>query len=258
MEDSFSASFAATEAASAAAASSEEHTNVGDDDDDDHHSKPNSASPKNDIDEFHISAIEAMISFLFTEADLAEDRAKRLRGQAKNLAEQFGLDFKHHNRSRLASATTTDDDNDMAPLDEHGNPRYKGRKRGRKPKPRIRKHKVDREKRKLTGYTLFVQETHPLIKSDNRSATSAQIVSIVAKQWRDLPESQRRRWKERALATHDDEDQVVNHDAQNGIDDDQNDDSPEDFTGVELMAGGDGDEDDSPVPPARKRTRRQQ
>ena len=41
-----------------------------------------------------------------------------------------------------------------APLDENGIPKYKGRKRGRKPKKRLRKRNPNAKKRSHTAYTL--------------------------------------------------------------------------------------------------------
>ena len=53
------------------------------------------------------------------------------------------------------------DPTELPPLDEKGQPKYKGKKRGRKPKVRKRKLQVDRPKRQHTGYALFMQETYP-------------------------------------------------------------------------------------------------
>ncbi|KAG7347583.1 HMG high mobility group box-containing protein [Nitzschia inconspicua] len=221
----YATSFAASEAAVAA---SEGHMNNADDD----HSEDAS---DNNIASSRTAAVEAMISFLCTEANVAEERAERLRNEGKALAEQFGLDFNRYNKYKHHGPNS----NEMAPLDEYGNPKYKGKKRGRKPKPRKRKHNPDREKRKHTGYTLFVHETHPLIKTENIGATNTQIVSIVAKRWRELPDSERDQWKERALATHEEE---TTHGDQ----------EEEGYPNVKTVGGG----DDSSLPPARKRTKR--
>ncbi len=43
---------------------------------------------------------------------------------------------------------------ESAPLDENGIPKYKGRKRGRKPKKRLRKRNPNAKKRSHTAYTL--------------------------------------------------------------------------------------------------------
>jgi hypothetical protein len=72
----------------------------------------------------------------------------------------------------------------MAPLDEHGVPKYKGKKRGRKPKARKRKANPNRRKRQHTAYTLFVQETYPGIKAAYPEYPSKDVISIVAKQWK--------------------------------------------------------------------------
>jgi acyl-CoA synthetase (NDP forming) len=49
-----------------------------------------------------------------------------------------------------------------APLDENGIPKYKGRKRGRKPKKRLRKRNPNAKKRSHTAYTL-VSRFHTLL-----------------------------------------------------------------------------------------------
>jgi hypothetical protein len=248
MEDSFAGSFTAPEAQAASTTASEEHISDADDGND-HNSETqpleNDPADNNAITTSRTATLEAMISFLYTEAELAEERAKQLRNRAKDLAEQFGIELSHYhdnNNKHQGFVAAPNVDSDMAPLDEHGNPKYKGKRRGRKPKPRKRKHNPDREKRRHTGYTLFVQETHPLIKKENLNVTNAQIVSIVAKRWRDLSESQRRQWKERALGTSSNEDQVVNHHVHN---DDQNVDAREEYNHVDQIVEG------------RKRTRRQ-
>ena len=46
----------------------------------------------------NLSAIRALVSYLVMEADLAEDRARRLREQADGMARRFGI-------SALASET---------------------------------------------------------------------------------------------------------------------------------------------------------
>ena len=48
-----------------------------------------SSSSSDDTNSFSIT--ESMVSYLRMEADLADDKAKRLRKQAANIAEQFGI-----------------------------------------------------------------------------------------------------------------------------------------------------------------------
>jgi HMG (high mobility group) box len=250
MEDSFATSFASSEEAIATGAAT--GSDVDEEDADQHsvgdpshhHHHDSNCMLDRTLSTAQMSSVESMLSFLCNEADSAEERAKRLRDQAKTLAEQFGIDFDQFHR-KLSQQDTS---RDMAPLDEHGHPKYKGKKRGRKPRPRQRKHNPDREKRRHTGYTLFVQETHPLIKNDNLQATNAQIVSIVAKRWRDLSESQRRQWKARALATPLDN-PVMHDDVHNNDGSDQ-----VEYPNVDTM--GEGNHGDG-LPVARKRTRNQ-
>ena len=95
----------------------------------------------------------------------------------------------------------------LPPLDEHGVPKYKGKKRGRKPKYRKRKANPNRRKRQHTAYTLYVQETYPGIKAANPELPSKDVISIVAKQWADgVSPEEKKQWKDRAKATHEDED----------------------------------------------------
>lgn len=161
------------------------------------------------MDEFSIT--EAMVTYLRTEADRADDKAKRLRKQAAEIAERFGI-------TEESQQTYDLDPNDLPPLDENGLPRYKGKKRGRKPKPRKRRRTRDtsngnhghhydgnyntnnsvRPKRKHTGYTLFMQETYPCAKSEHPGLPSKELIRLVAKQWKELETEGKSSWKERA------------------------------------------------------------
>ena len=162
-------------------------------------------------------------------------------------------------------------------MDEHGIPKYRGRKRGRKPRPRKRKSNPDRPKRKHTAYTLFVQEQHPLIRAQHPTWLSKQILSVVAKQWADVPAEEKKMWKERALATHVVDGDEVAVGAQEDDDEEDDDeeeveedkvqaaarmrlDDTEDYEPEEGMqaAGQEGDDDneEEAAPPARHRTRR--
>jgi hypothetical protein len=88
-------------------------------------------------------------------------------------------------------------------LDEHGIPKYKGKKRGRKPKFRKRKLNPNRRKRQHTAYTIFVQETYPGVKAANPTLPSKDVISIVAKRWgNELTTEEKQEWKARAVATH--------------------------------------------------------
>ena len=49
---------------------------------------------------------------------------------------------------------------ETAPLDENGVPKYKGKKRGRKPKKRLRKRNPHAKKRAHTAYTLVSKQHH--------------------------------------------------------------------------------------------------
>jgi hypothetical protein len=151
---------------------------------------------------------------------------------------------------------------ELAPLDEHGNPKYKGKKRGRKPKAKKRKMNQNREKRKPTGYTVFMAENHPAVRAANPSLTSPEVIAEVAKQWKNLNDEQQQAWKERAngsshVGDEDDagnnteriQDETANDEEQ----EQQNEDSGGEFEDEDV----DGDEEHSDIPPATKKYRRQ-
>mmetsp|Transcript_7524 Transcript_7524/g.16217 ORF Transcript_7524/g.16217 Transcript_7524/m.16217 type:complete len:164 (-) Transcript_7524:1718-2209(-) len=91
---------------------------------------------------------------------------------------------------------------ELPPFDEKGQPKYKGKKRGRKPKVRKRKLKVDRPKRQHTGYTLFMQETYPNVKIENPDQLPKALIGLVAKLWNNLTTGGKTEWKERAESTN--------------------------------------------------------
>ena len=149
------------------------------------------------------SATRALVGFLRSEADQAEEKARRLRAQSASLARKFGITDSQQSTYGIPP-------DQLPPLDENGVPRYKGRKRGRKPKPRKRKANPNRQKRRHTAYTLFVKETHPVVKACNPGLLANEIISIIAKRWSsELTPEEKKEWKARALATH-------NHDEEGG------------------------------------------
>lgn len=95
------------------------------------------------------------------------------------------------------------DPTELPPLDEKGLPKYKGKKRGRKPKEKKRKMNPDRPKRKHTGYTLFMQEMYPSAKSECPDLPSKDLISLVAKRWKDLGTDGKTAWKDRAQQASD-------------------------------------------------------
>ena len=91
------------------------------------------------------------------------------------------------------------------PLDEHGLPKYKGKRRGRKPKKRLRVHDPNKPKRKHTAYTIFVQENYASLKAMQPSLQSKDIIGMVARQWASLTPIEKAAWKDRALQADEDE-----------------------------------------------------
>ena len=125
-----------------------------------------------------LTTTSALVAYLRMEADLADEKAKRLRAQASALCERFGVTDEMQSHYEL-------DPHQLPPMDENGVPKYRGKKRGRKPKPRKRKLDPNRRKRQHTAYTLFVQEIYPGVKAQNPHLQSKDVISIVAKQWKE-------------------------------------------------------------------------
>jgi hypothetical protein len=120
------------------------------------------------------------------------------------------------------------DPDQLPPLDENGVPKYKGRKRGRKPKLRKRKSNPNRRKRQHTAYTLFVKEIYPDVKVQHPDWPSKDVISIVAKQWATVPAAEKQKWKVRAQATHDSADEEEEEDDEEADEDDEEVDDEED------------------------------
>jgi hypothetical protein len=176
------------------------------------------------------------------------------------------------------------DPDQLPPLDENGIPKYKGRKRGRKPKLRKRKSNPNRRKRQHTAYTLFVKEIYPDVKIQHPDWPSKDVISIVAKQWATVPAAEKQKWKLRAQATHDsaDEEEDEEEDDEADEEDEEADEDeaatvvgapvdlqaavaaaaaaaveagfgPDDTYGVEDEE--EEEDEDAPAPPARRRGR---
>jgi hypothetical protein len=135
------------------------------------------------------------VAYLRCEANMAADRAKQLRDMADNL--EAGINSLE-NKSDVPPIPLENEVVEYAPLDENGVPKYKGRKRGRKPKRRKRQRNPNSSKRQHTAYTLFVQTTYPNIKAQNPHLQSKDVISIVAKQWSNVLEEDKKVWHERA------------------------------------------------------------
>jgi hypothetical protein len=97
----------------------------------------------------------------------------------------------------------------MAPIDpESGLPKYKGKKRGRKPKKRQRLHDPNKPKRRHTAYTLFVQQHYPSLKEMQPELQSKDIIQLVARQWAAMNDVEKAGWKQRALDAHDNDEEA--------------------------------------------------
>lgn len=137
---------------------------------------------------------------------------------------------------------------ELAPLDAFGVPKYKGRKRGRKPKKRKRPPNPNRQKRQHTAYTLFVQENYPGVRAQYPNVQSKDIIGMVARQWASVPEIEKQVWKERALETH--ETHVTGAEEANEEEEEEEEEVEE-----EEEEGEGGDEEESP-PRRRGRPRK--
>mmetsp|Transcript_24814 Transcript_24814/g.42230 ORF Transcript_24814/g.42230 Transcript_24814/m.42230 type:complete len:195 (-) Transcript_24814:94-678(-) len=113
----------------------------------------------------------AFVSFLRSEAEAADSRAKQLWAQAEKLIHDHGLE--QHFQS--------------APP----------KKPGRKPK-RKRANDPDRKKPKLTGYTLFMKEVNSTVREENPSLGAQNVVQRVAQLWNEKSEEQKQEWKSKA------------------------------------------------------------
>jgi len=160
----------------------------------------------------------AIIAFLRAEAKQAEERARSLREYA----------------DKLAAGEAGTPDHELAPLDENGVPKYKGKKRGRKPKKRKRMRNPNAPKRKHTAYTLYVQEMYPQLKSQfpQPQYQSKDIIGMVAKNWKSVSSEDKEVWKERAKQESANDDDLM-HSGEIDVD-----------IGVDGDGDGDGDGDD--------------
>lgn len=141
---------------------------------------------------------------------------------------------------------------ELAPLDAFGVPKYKGRKRGRKPKKRKRLPNPNRQKRQHTAYTLFVQENYPGVRAQYPDVQSKDIIGMVARQWANVPDIEKQVWKERALETHHvaAAEEVVHEEEEEGEEED------EEVHEEEEEEEAEGDEEEEPSPRRRGRPRK--
>ena len=166
----------------------------------------------------------AFVRFLQSEAESAEEKAQRWRNQANALVQQYG------EPPCNSFCTLTMQQQQFAPLDEHGLPKYKGKKRGRKPKKRQRVHDPNKPKRKHTAYTLFVKDNYPSLKALQPALQSKDIIGMVARQWANLTLGEKASWKERAAITQPEEeedDEEEEEEEEEGDNDDDDDDENE-------------------------------
>eukprot|EP00986_Skeletonema_menzelii_P012747 scaffold7197_cov88-Skeletonema_menzelii.AAC.10 len=115
----------------------------------------------------------AFASFLRSEAEAADFRAKQLWAQADKLIQDHGLE-QHFQTSP--------------------------KKPGKKVK---RKRSIDparKKQKKLTGYTLFMKEVNSTVRKENPSLDAKDVVQKVAQLWNEKSEEQKLEWKSKAEA----------------------------------------------------------
>lgn len=114
----------------------------------------------------------AFVSFLRSEAEAAEIRAKQLWAQADKLIYDHGLE--QHFQS--------------VP-----------KKLGGKKAKRKRINDPERNRRKqLTGYTLFMKEVNPTVREEDPSLGNQDVVQKVAQLWSEKSDAQKQEWKSKA------------------------------------------------------------
>ena len=205
---------------------------------------------------------QALVQYLRAEADAADQRARSLREQAAQLSALHGITPDVQQRYEI-------NPDELPPMDEHGVPKYKGRKRGRKPKVRKRKANPERRKRQHTAYTFFVQERYPGVRMQHPDWPSKDLISLVAKQWANVPAEEKKEWKQRAVATH-----VLEHSqepemppAEDDMEDEKAEvavataginleDETEEYEEAQEIEEEEEEEEEDAAPPARRRTRR--
>jgi len=136
----------------------------------------------------------AFVAYLRCEANMAADKAIQLREMADNLVAGIPIDHSKPETEIIVESEVVE----YAPLDEYGVPKYKGKRRGRKSKKRKRQRNPSKTKRQHTAYTFFVQTNYPNVKAENPEHQSKDVITILAKQWADVPEIERKNWQQRA------------------------------------------------------------
>ena len=81
----------------------------------------------------------------------------------------------------------------------------KGEKKVKEPKATTNKDGSPKKKRGTTGYLLFAKETRPLAKNDittdeNPSPKPTEVVTEIAKRWKELSDEEREEWNKKANA----------------------------------------------------------
>jgi len=143
------------------------------------------------------STANPLVAYLRIEADLAVERAKRLTSLIDVLTNDGS-----ESPSARSSNTKVEDEDDLAPLDEFGNPKYKGKKRGRKSSTKKRRRMKDpnKPKKSQTAYTCFIQANYKIIQKDLPDLKAKEVITILAQRWADTTEEEKLIYRERAAS----------------------------------------------------------
>jgi hypothetical protein len=132
------------------------------------------------------SSTIAFVTFLRSEAEAADCRAKRLWAQAEKLIHDHGLEQQFHSLPK---------------------------KPGRKPKQKKSDEpERKRKKPKLTGYTLFMKEVNSTVREKNPALGAQHVVQKVAQLWNEQSEEQKQEWKSKAEDHGDGDEKAKNDD----------------------------------------------
>ena len=93
----------------------------------------------------------------------------------------------------------------MTQLDSKKEPKKEKEPKAKKEKATTNKDGSPKKKRGTTGYLLFAKETRPLAKNDittdeNPSPKPTEVVTEIAKRWKELSDEEREEWNKKANA----------------------------------------------------------
>ena len=100
-----------------------------------------------------------------------------------------------------------------------------------------------------------MQEHYPGVRSQHPDWQSKDVISLVAKQWAQVPADEKKTWKERALATHEDDEQPDEEGEEEDVEGQEEDEDEEVESNAQYEVAA-AEDDEEAAPPARRRTKR--